>query len=92
MTEELRTVTLDFHGLMDLCGVFSEDQFSGKWHHGIQPKGSYFDVIDNEDGTFLVRGTSESFAPLGPKYDEESDAGMPTHEGIGAMFANRKER
>jgi hypothetical protein len=73
MAEELKTVTLDFHGLMDLIGCFSEDRWNKKWMFGIQPKENYFDVNQNEDGTFTVQGTPESFGPLGPKYDEEEE-------------------
>jgi hypothetical protein len=61
--KKLETITVGFHGLMDLCGVYSEDRFSRKWMHGIQPKSDYFDVNDNGDGTYTIRGTPKSLDP-----------------------------
>lgn len=51
--------TVGFHGLMDIIGCYSEDNFSRKepYHHGIQPRGKgYIDVRRNDDGTFTLRG------------------------------------
>lgn len=64
MIEKLKTVTVDFHGLMDLIGCYSEDRWSKKWMFGIQPKNEYFNVNQNPDGTFTIQGGAESFQAL----------------------------
>ena len=62
--KNLEIIAIDFHGLMDLIGCYSEDRFSKKWSFGIQPKDEYFDVNQNEDGTFTIQGNPKAFADL----------------------------